>query len=58
MRLLKPTETGRGSGGQFLDEAVKASSTVVNQESEIHVKFGLLIPPPPLKLQQSLQIFN
>jgi len=47
MRLLKPTETGRGSEGQISHQVIKANRplpTVVNCESEIHVKFGLLTP--------------
>jgi len=46
MRLLRPTETGRGSEGQISHEAIKADRplpTVVYRESEIHVKFGFLI---------------
>jgi len=47
MRLLRPTETGRGSEGKISHEAIKADRplpTVVNPESEIHVKFGLQTP--------------
>jgi len=45
MRLLMPTETGRGSEGQISHEAIMANRplpTVVNRESEVNVKFGLL----------------
>jgi len=47
MRLLRPTETRRGSEGQISHEAIKADRplpTVVDQECKIHVKFGLLTP--------------
>jgi len=49
MRLLRPTETGRGSEGRISHEAIKADiplSTVVNRESEIHAKFGKSDPLP------------
>jgi len=47
MRLLRPTEAGRWSEGRISHEAIQADRplpTIVNQESEIHVKFGPLTP--------------
>jgi len=44
---MRLTETGRGSEGRISHEAIKANRplpTVVNRESDIHVKFGLLTP--------------
>lgn len=48
MRLLRLTETERGSEGQISHEVIKADRplpTVVHLDSEIHDKFGRQTPP-------------